>query len=146
MFVVLVQGVEDQFHLVPHVQVAHVDPWDHLTHDHHLLGGQLHGGDGEGEAWREADHERARDARQEEPVERAEPDGRERIDGAADLAVVFHRDSAHGQEARRENGGLDAEGDEDARIADAPEPHECLIHDKVPEGDDAEDDGHEDEE
>ncbi len=49
VLVVLVEGVEDQLHLVAHVQVVDADAGHHLAHHHHLLGGQLDGGDGEGD-------------------------------------------------------------------------------------------------
>src|SRR5450631_1878087 len=49
VLVVLVEGVEHQLDLGPHGQGVDVDSGHHLAHDHHLLGGQLDGGDGEGD-------------------------------------------------------------------------------------------------
>ena len=48
MVVVLVQGVEHQLHLGPDLELVDADPGHDLAHHHHLFGGQLDGGQGEG--------------------------------------------------------------------------------------------------
>src|ERR1700733_12258774 len=48
VLVVLVQRVEHDLDLSANGEVVDGHAGDHLAHDHHLLVGQLHGGDGEG--------------------------------------------------------------------------------------------------